>query len=329
MTLKRYKAVVTTFISWVTRKYPATKTMKQIRTEHAEAYAHHLEQRNLSPSSFNIYFNSLSTVWAVLARKSNLTSNPFVWDKATRTGIQRKNIKAETSRRKKRPLTLQEITDAIETAKGSYKTLLILLTFTGQRLVDCVKMKWKSINLQQRVITLIPQKTARRTGKEVIIPILPELEAELSSINRRSEYVLPDLVEIYNRNPPAITKKIRSILTSAGINATRDTDFKTIKAVAETGSQSFRHSFVSFARMHNIPDGVIQTITGHESIELINHYTTITINDIEALSASLPTLGSKTKCQFSARVVPSWIKEILRGMTVDNWEIIKEQLIKE
>lgn len=186
-TLKRYAATVKAFVKWVGETYPDAQTMRDIAAVHANGYAIHLEAKLLSPSSFNIYLNNLSTVWGVLAKEADIAENPFAWDKATRSGIPRKNIKAESNARKKRALTLDEVNKVIEQAEGDYRTLIIILTCTGQRLVDCVKLQWRSIDLKSGIIRLTPQKTAKRTGTEVLIPILPHLRAELESKARHDQ----------------------------------------------------------------------------------------------------------------------------------------------
>ena len=302
--------------------------MRDIKLEHAEAYATHLEARKLSPSSFNIYLNNLATIWATLSKKASLEANPFAWDKKTRTGIERRNIKAEATVRKKRALSLEEVNTVIEKADGDYRTLLIILVCTGQRLVDGLKLRWTDIDMKSCVITLIPQKTATRTGKQVYIPVLPQLRAELESKARYSRYVLPDLAKDYDRDPSIISKKIRTIFTAAELNAHKETNLQTGRAIVETGAHSLRHSFVSIARMAGIPDAVIQTITGHESIEMIDHYTNITAETVKALSASMPTGLLGQTAEKSKEPIPDWIREKLMDMDEKNWAPIRKELLQ-
>jgi integrase len=315
-TLNRYRAVIKAFNKWMGENYPSITCMHDVGMEHAEAYAEKLEADQLSPSSFNIYLNNLSTVWATLAKKASLEANPFAWDKATRSGIQRKNIKAETTARKKRALTLDEVNSVIGKATGDYRSLLILLACTGQRLVDCVKLQWKSIDLEGGIIQLTPQKTAKRTGTEVLIPILPQLRAELKSKSQYDRYVLPEIVAAYDRDPSTITKQIRGIFKTAEIQIHKESRTSK-KAVVAVGAHSFRHSFVSIARLAGVPDAIIQTITGHESVEMVDHYTAITPDAVKALSAGFgKTIGKKPTTPAERA------SELLRTATADNWQKI-------
>lgn len=328
-TLKRYNAVITAFLKWKKKAYPDLVNMRDVTSVHAEAYAAHLEAGNLSPSSFNIYINNLTTIWATLSKKADLKHNPFAWDKSTRTGIERQSIKAQASIRKKRALTLKEVNTVIEKADGDYRTLLIILVCTGQRLVDGLKLQWKDIDLENDIISLIPQKTASRTGRQVFIPIVPQLKAELESKSRYDRYVLPDLVRDYDRDKALISKSIRSIFTDAKLNAYRETNIRTSKAVSETGAHSLRHSFVTIARMAGIPDAVIQTITGHESIDMVDHYTNVTADAVRALSTSMPAGFLGAAKEEKREPIPDWVKEKLESMNAKNWKKVRKQLMEE
>lgn len=331
-TLTRYESCITAFNNWMKKSYSDVKEMRHVTTEHAEGYADHLEGKNLSPSSFNIYLNSLAMVWAVLEKKARIEHNPFAWDKKSRTGIQRKNIKAESTLRKKRALTLEEVNAVIEKAKGDYRTLLIVLACTGQRLADGVKLQWREIDFEKNIITLTPVKTAKRTGKQVYIPILPQLREELHSIMKRGRYVLPDLVKVYDRDRSAITKKIRSIFTKAELAAHKETDLKTGQAIVETGAHSLRHSFVTIARMAGFPDPLIMKITGHSSQEMINHYTAFNEKLVASLASQIPHALPKGNKGFlpkdaSKEPLPAWAKKLIEKLSPSNCEKVKAELL--
>jgi integrase len=336
-TLNRYESVISTFTEWMKENYPEIKDMRQVDIEHAEAYADHLEAKNLSPSSFNIYLNALSTIWATLSIKASIHNNPFAWDKSTRSGIKRKNIKSQTVERKRRPLTLEEANRVIENAEGDYRTLLIILLYTGQRLVDGVKLQWKSINLQRdkNIIVLTPTKTKNRTGKEVYIPIIPQLRAELESLIPTGKYVLPELVEKYDRDKSIITKQIRKIFDAAKLNAHKETDLSIAKPILETGAHSLRHTFITIARNARFPDPLIMKISGHSSEEMLNHYTAYNHEMISLLANSLSQeISISALAPFQIRnssddALPDWAIEKLKSVTKNNWQAIIDDLLKD
>ncbi len=332
-TLNRYESCIAAFTKWMKTNYPDVKEMREVGTEHAEAYADHLEGKNLSPSSFNIYLNALAMVWAVLKNKAQIKHNPFAWDRKSRTGIERRNIKAESTIRKKRALTLDEVNLVIEKAEADYRTLLIILACTGQRLVAGVKLQWREIAFDKNIITLTPTKTAKRTGKQVYIPILPQLREELDSLTRTGRYVLPELVEAYNKDPSIISKQIRSIFTAAELTAHKQIDIETSKAVVETGAHSLRHSYVTIARLAGLPDPLIMKITGHSSEELIDHYTDFNEQLIASLASRIPHALPKGSKGFLTEEAgkepfPEWAKKQLEAMSAKNWKTIKAEILQ-
>lgn len=333
-TLDRYEYVLTEFYKCMRKHYPNVKEMRGVTVEHAETYAHQLEADNVAPSTFNIYLNNLALVWSVLAEKARINHNPFAWDKKTRNGIQRKNIKAEVDSRKKRALTLDEVNTVIEKAEGDYRTLLIILVCTGQRLVDGVKLKWGEIDFRKGLITLTPTKTVKRTGKRVYIPILPQLRAELESKARYGRYVLPDLVTIYDKDRSAISKQIRKIFDKADLDAHKETDMVTAQAIVETGAHSLRHSFVTLARLSGLPDPLIMKITGHGSAEMVDHYTDFNAQLVSSLAAKFPQMLPQSGKGFieapkTKEPLPEWAVELVEKLSSDNWESIKKELLNK
>lgn len=55
-----------------------------------------------------------------------------------------------------------------------WKLLVTIGIYTGLRLGDCCRLEWESVNLERRVIQLIPSKTKKHMhGRPVTIPIHP------------------------------------------------------------------------------------------------------------------------------------------------------------
>jgi integrase len=325
-----YQSQLKAFTEWMGKNYPQVKEMRAVRTQHAEGYADHLGMRRLSPSTYNQHLNTLALVWAVLTKKARIDHNPFVWDKKTRTGIRRKSVKAQACARKKRALTVDEINSLIDHATGDIRTLLVILTCTGQRLVDGVKLKWEAVDFEKRIITLIPQKTASRTGKQVFIPMLPQLVCELKSMKRKDCYVLPKLVALYERDAGStLSKSVRKVFDNAGLTATRSIEGQSKRAVVDTGAHSLRHSFVTIARLAGFPDPLIRQITGHTTEEMVDHYTQFSEKLVASLAAQIPHVGNGKAIVASnpKSPIPEWVKDKLKSMDDDNWETIRKELL--
>ena len=313
-TLEGYASQFKKFKKWLDGAFPNAVYMKEIGTREAEAYAGYLTERKFSPSSYNQNLNTLTLIWSVLSEKAQTKENPFAWDKKARKGIHRRSIKAEAHQRRKRPLTIKEIDEIFKKAKGDYRTLLMILVCTGQRLVDGLKLEWKAIDFEKRIIKLIPQKTSRRTGTAVYIPLFPQLELELMQCKRKGRYVLPKLVEQYTRDASSVSRQIKEICTDADIKTAKETELETKRVVTDVGAHSLRHTFVTIARMAGLPDPMIRQITGHSSQEMVDHYTQFSEEMVATLAGKLlGTAGTKKAlpAQFSESAkepVPAWVK---------------------
>ena len=83
----------------------------------------------------------------------------------------------------RRELTIDEVERLYAAASKQGKEWRLLVTigiYTGLRLGDCCRLEWEDVNLEQKVIQIIPAKTKKHAhGRPVTIPIHPQLLAEL------------------------------------------------------------------------------------------------------------------------------------------------------
>ena len=74
------------------------------------------------------------------------------------------------------PFTAGEIGNLLKAAQGDWKGAILFAYYTGARLGDVANMRWRAIDLEKRLITLVPEKTKRRKKKAIAVPLHPELE---------------------------------------------------------------------------------------------------------------------------------------------------------
>ena len=134
--------------------------------------------------------NLLTLVFRVLKHKAKLKDNP--WEE-----IQRKRVVSHS----RRELTIEELRNICQSANGELRTLLALGVYSGLRLGDCATLRWAEVDLTRGMIRRIPNKTARRNPKPVIVPVHPILRELLSatSAGERGDYVLPGIVTLYQK----------------------------------------------------------------------------------------------------------------------------------
>jgi len=271
-TYKEYERLWNNFVNWLKKEYPEIVFLNEITVDVAEKYLASEWERGIAERTFNERIKKFRAMFSALSKKAGLFHN--VWksvDKMTEFTISKK------------PLTPEQLTDLFKVAKGEMKTLFIIGLYTGLRRGDASTLRWSEIDFDKRLIDKIPSKT-KRSGKKVIIPLHGALKAILLSIKEnlddesKSEFVLPEIAEMYNRHPTSVGRIITRTFKKAGI----ETAVKREGAKMKTGVygfHSFRHSFVSLCASGGIPIHVVMELVGHNSKLVHQIYQHATIED--------------------------------------------------
>jgi len=282
-TYKEYERLWNNFVSWLKEEYPEIKFLNEITVDVAEKYLASEWERKISERTYNERIKKFRAMFSALSKKAGLFQN--VWksvDKMTEFTISKK------------PLTPEQLTDLFKVAKGEMKTLFIIGLYTGLRRGDASTLKWSEIDFDRAVIDKIPSKT-KRSGKKVIIPLHGALKAILLSIkenlddDNKSEFVLPEIAEMYNRHPTSVGRIITRTFKKAGIETAVIREGAKMKT-GVYGFHSFRHSFVSLCASGGIPVHVVMELVGHNSKLVHQIYQHATIEDKRKAIDLLPKM---------------------------------------
>lgn len=162
--------------------------------------------------------------------------------------------------------------------------------FTGQRLKDCVLLQWQDVCLEQRRIRLKQYKT----GKEVSVPIAPELYTVLIEANQwqTDMYVCPNSAARYQRidkkgitiGNNLVNKDVLRVIKWIGVEPSIKVDGRN-KKVTVYGFHSLRHSFCSFCAQSGISKATLISILGTDSEIADKYYTHVDeISQIQAIA---------------------------------------------
>jgi integrase len=321
-TLRQYEFQYAAFARWMQEKYPHIVTLREVTQQIAEEYAASMNHGKFTPSTYNKHLNLLTLVFRVLKNKARLAGNP--WE-----DIQRKRITAQG----RRELTIDELRNVCQLAKGELRALLGLGVYSGLRLGDCATLRWGEVDLARNIIRRIPNKTARRNPKPVIVPIHPTLLEMLSSPapEQRAEYVLPEMAALYLRRSDMVTDMVQRHFAACGIKSHKPgtgTDGK--RAVVEVGFHSLRHTFVSLCRESNAPLAVVESIFGHSSPAMTRHYTHVGELAAGQAVAMLPSVmgdNAAPVLETKPEGILSKAWEMVQNMTAKNWREKRAELL--
>jgi integrase len=70
-------------------------------------------------------------------------------------------------------MTDEELQMLLRGSDAAFRRFLIFLKFTGCRPGEAASMRWADVDFEQRATILIEHKTARKTGRPRIIPLVP------------------------------------------------------------------------------------------------------------------------------------------------------------
>lgn len=318
-TMQDYECQFNRFIKWVNENYADVTELRKITKDIAFKFAGHIGSI-LTPNSFNKYVVLLRRIWKVLMHneEARLKSNP--WEE-----IQPKTLTTHS----RRELTIEELGLVIEASKGEMKLLIALGIYCGLRLGDAATILWKTnVSDDLSVINLIPAKTSRKSKKRVTLPIHPTLYGMLKEIPaaKRRGFVMPAIAARYQSSCGLLARDITSLFNSVGIDTTLEVKGK--RSVADCGFHSLRHTFVSLCASSGVSQSVVQSLVGHGSPAMTQHYTHISAATAKAAIATLPNISGTDTPIEQADATGSELEAIMTKLGKLTKEELK-QLVKQ
>lgn len=300
-TLRAYEAKWQKFLTWTRQQ--KIKRMEDINADQAREYAVWLMKK--VPASVSSYINGASRVWDVCGMETNpwrCVIKPRVMERPRREGFSTKELEA-ISRVLEDP--------AIECLhKQEMKLAHLVGLNTGLRMEDVSLLRWSSVDLENRLVSVIPEKT-KRFNRSVVIPMSDELFMALSFVEKTTEWVMPSLEKRYRANPSGISQDYTWLLKQAGIQTSSER-CKGRKAQVLKSFHSLRHTFVSRLAESGASPLIIQSMSGHSTYSMTERYSHI---GVEAKRKALAGMGclSKTADASPLNAKLEAVKVLLQG----------------
>ena len=254
-----------------------------ITPEVTDRFAQHLRGTEISVATHNRKIKRLRKIFEALKDYRN-ADNPFNIKSIRRKAREeQEHIVRRVSFSREQETRLLEVLEDDKFKvinKPEIKVLYHLGMFTGQRLKDCVLLRWDKVDLNKRKIWVKQFKT----GKEVTIPIAPKLlEILIEAKNRKKDhYVCPNAAERYNRvdkngkntGNNLVNIDLLRVIKWIGLESSVAVPGRK-KKVTVYGFHSLRHSFASHCAEAGVPKAVVLSILGTNSEIVDKHYTHI------------------------------------------------------
>lgn len=268
------------FVHFMRKKFPDIIYINQVQKRHSEAYIQQLRKNGrffkkisskdnrsryinnnseLAPSTVNRFHKTLREVFSLLSDDAALQTNPF-------SQIPMLDDEQET----REAFTEKELELILTNAPPFIKAIFVVGFFTALREGDISTLRWADVLWDHGII----RRKLLKTGNIVEIPIMPPLADFLrNQIGIHDEYVLPEHADMYLNNPSGISYRVKKFLEDdLHIKTTKKVSGRT-RAVSIKDVHSLRHTFCYFAGVAGIPLVVVQSIVGHMTSEMTEHYT--------------------------------------------------------
>jgi len=168
----------------------------------------------------------------------------------------------------------------LEVADDEWRSMLRFGLFTGQRLFDIANLRWTQIDLAREKIRL----TARKTGKGLTLPLAGPLLRHVLTLAASADPEAPAHPRAFatiQRNQGSVStlsNQFGDLLARAGLRAKVSHDANkqgrgARRTVSDLSFHPLRHSAVSMLKTAGIAESVVMELVGHDSVEVLRHYT--------------------------------------------------------
>jgi len=152
-------------------------------------------------------------------------------------------------------LTKEEMKRLFEnTPNEKSKLMLMTLYSSGMRVSELVKLKWKDLELEQKVAWV----RGGKGNKDRMIILSDAIVRKLTVLDRETEYIFP------GQNGPLTTRNIQEIVKLAAAKANID---------KKVTPHTLRHSFATHLLEAGNDIRLIQELLGHSNLQTTQIYT--------------------------------------------------------
>lgn len=181
---------------------------------------------------------------------------------------------------------IKKILEVIDNTTKSGKCIFLvisLLAYYGLRVGDIINLKFKNIDFEKNLISIIQQKTK----KQLTLPLIDEVKYPLldyikngrpSSIDK--DYILITMYAPYTKynDTSSIHRMVTKSMELAGVNFENK----------HHGPHALRHSLATNMINNNVPISAIGNVLGHSSTKTTEFYITKDTTHLQELTLEVP-----------------------------------------
>lgn len=292
-TVEKYRRTATAFLQFLGPK--AAKNLGHVSMRDVRGFRDFEAEQGKHPNTCNWLLKHLRMGFTAARRQGLIAHNPADAVELLRA----------PSESQKSVFELEQVRALLHAAEDEWRGVILAGFYTGARLRDIAQLRWRSVDVEEGVLSVSPSKTR----KPMIIPLHPELQRDLSA-RRTSEgpddYVFPRLAAKTVGGNSGLSMSFARIMQKAGIEPRIVREGRgSGRTVHSLSFHALRHSFNSLMANAGVSQEIRQRLTGHASPAMNRRYTHHEIGPLRQAVAALPHLGPKALPSGNQRREPS------------------------
>ena len=318
-----YRSTFDEFVQFVSKPFPGRKKhtiaggIAEVSPQVCEEFSSYLKTTSLAVDTHNRKIKRLRKIFDCL-KEYFAGENPFRSKALLRSEREERGTvvhrQAFTKEQEEQLIAVLSDDDPKHKImnKDEIRVLYVIGRFTGQRLKDCVLLQWQNIDMSNRRLWVKQFKT----GKEVTIPMAPELYTALTEARkwRTDQYVTPKTAARYNKTNAEgknvgnnlVNLDVLRVIRWIGLEPSIKVPGRD-KKVTVYGFHSLRHSFASYCAEAGVPKAVVESILGASS-DIVDKYYTHVGNEaqqqaIAAISGDFDTSSAQRKIEEALTLI--------------------------
>lgn len=293
-TYKFYRGATDRFVKFMEGLDLADEDLGCVTSDHIRRFR---DKRNeeVLPKTVNHDLKCLRTLFRDAKKEHLIADNPTEFVETVRND----------AKKVRRPFTVAEIQDVLRVADKEWRSMVIFGVYTGQRLADIALLTWNNLDLELNEVRL----TTRKTGKLLRIPMAPpllDLINDLPISDNPDQPLHPRAYDKIQRHGKSgnLSNDFANLLFKAGLREEKVSHHKKPKEedVPKKGGKrathrayalsfhSLRHTAVTLLHDAGVPMSVAQTLIGHDSQSMHQHYIGVGRESLVRAADKLPDL---------------------------------------
>ncbi len=159
------------------------------------------------------------------------------------------------------------------------KNVFTVAFYTGMRLDEIINLRWKNVDLENRVITVGDENFTTKGRKQRFIPICEEVFVILTNLKKTPSFILP-LIKEENICSYVFCKSDGKKYTGDHISQSFKRACKAAGMESSIHFHSLRHSFASNLVQKGVPLYTIKELLGHSSISTTEIYSHLNMDSL-------------------------------------------------